>query len=206
MRTSQAWRSNNAAITPITEVASVRVQRKTRLIRPFEAGGLRQSRPMATLYRCVFRVPGCNAPTFLPRLRSTPITVFQHYYGGSDSCSMSERHSKWTFRLIQSHRSPCFTYSIFQTIPSPTTARSPVVAFPSATLFVSVTGFLSLFRLPILSPQVSRDRSGLRTDPSRLAETHGRNGFVNLRTGRSPPVALHPASRRRSYRRLQAVA
>ncbi|MBM4329432.1 MAG: hypothetical protein FJ118_19985, partial [Deltaproteobacteria bacterium] len=32
----------------------------------------------------------------------------------------------------------------------------------------------------------------------------GRNGFVNLRTGRSPPVALHPALRRRSDSRLQA--
>jgi len=29
---------------------------------------------------------------------------------------------------------------------------------------------------------------------SRLAEAPGRNGFVTLRTGRSPPVALHPAS------------
>ncbi len=35
--------------------------------------------------------------------------------------------------------------------------------------------------------------------PSRLATAIGRNRFVILRTGRSPPVALHPASRRRSY-------
>jgi hypothetical protein len=36
--------------------------------------------------------------------------------------------------------------------------------------------------------------------PSRLAATTGRIRFVIiLRTGRSPPVALHPASRRRSY-------
>ena len=39
---------------------------------------------------------------------------------------------------------------------------------------------------------------------SRLADGQGRNGFVILRTGLSPPVALHPASRRRSYIRLQA--
>ena len=31
---------------------------------------------------------------------------------------------------------------------------------------------------------------------SRLTGAPGRNGFVILRTGRSPPVALHPASRR----------
>ena len=39
---------------------------------------------------------------------------------------------------------------------------------------------------------------------SRLAEVSGRIEFVSLRTGRSPPVALHGASRPRSYRRLQA--
>jgi len=39
---------------------------------------------------------------------------------------------------------------------------------------------------------------------SRLATTTGRIEFVILRTGRSPPVALHPAFRRRSYVRLQS--
>jgi len=37
----------------------------------------------------------------------------------------------------------------------------------------------------------------------RLATTTGRIEFVILRTGRSPPVAPHAASRRRSYVRLQ---
>jgi len=36
----------------------------------------------------------------------------------------------------------------------------------------------------------------------RLANTRRRNGFVILRAIRSPPVASHPASRRRSYLRL----
>jgi hypothetical protein len=40
--------------------------------------------------------------------------------------------------------------------------------------------------------------------PSRLTGQPGRIEFVNLRTTRSPPVALHPASRRRSYDQLQA--
>ncbi len=40
--------------------------------------------------------------------------------------------------------------------------------------------------------------------PSWLATTPGRIAFVILRTDGSPPVALHPASRRRSYLRLQA--
>ena len=38
---------------------------------------------------------------------------------------------------------------------------------------------------------------------SRLTTTPGRIEFVLLRTARSPPVAPHPASRRRSYGRLQ---
>src|SRR3990172_712879 len=40
--------------------------------------------------------------------------------------------------------------------------------------------------------------------PSRLATTTGRIEFVSLRTGRSPPVASHLSSRRRSYLRLQS--
>ena len=40
--------------------------------------------------------------------------------------------------------------------------------------------------------------------PSRLAAATGRIEFVSLRTSRSPPVALHPVSRRRSYRWLQS--
>ena len=41
--------------------------------------------------------------------------------------------------------------------------------------------------------------------PSRLAATTGRIEFVKfLRTGRSPPVALHPLSRGRSYLQLQS--
>ena len=38
----------------------------------------------------------------------------------------------------------------------------------------------------------------------RLARRYGRIEFVNLRMTHSPPVAPHPASRRRSYVRLQA--
>jgi len=40
--------------------------------------------------------------------------------------------------------------------------------------------------------------------PSRLADRPSRNGFALLRTARSPPVASHPASRRRSYYQFQA--
>ena len=39
--------------------------------------------------------------------------------------------------------------------------------------------------------------------PSRLAAPCSRNGFVILRTGGSPSVALHPALRQRSYFRFR---
>src|SRR4029453_17702388 len=72
--------------------------------------------------------------------------------------------------------------------PSPTTPRSPTVAF-------------------------SRYPSARRVSHSRGSRLHhwllgsptlaGRIEFVILRMDRSPPVASHPASRRRSYSRLQ---
>ena len=48
------------------------------------------------------------------------------------------------------------------------------------------------------------ERSGFRPSLAGSSPTRGRITFVILRTDRSPPVALHPASRRRSDGRLQA--
>ena len=74
---------------------------------------------------------------------------------------------------------------------------------PSTGTQASATGFPVAFqRLSAYFPHGSRFHHWLAGSP----ETPGRNGFVILRTGRSPPVALHPASQRRSYSRLQAVA
>ena len=61
------------------------------------------------------------------------------------------------------------------------------------TLPISVTGFRSL-----------GEQSGFRPSLAGSSRSPGRIAFVILRTDRSPPVALHPASRRRSYGRLQA--
>ena len=60
------------------------------------------------------------------------------------------------------------------------------------TLPLSVTGFLP------------PGRSRLRPSGAGSPDAPGRIEFVILRTGRSPPVASHPASRRRGYSRLQA--
>src|SRR5262249_40823454 len=61
------------------------------------------------------------------------------------------------------------------------------------TLPLSVTGFRSL-----------SERSGLHLCTAGSSRTAGRITFVILRTDRSPPVAPHPVSRRRSYLWLQA--
>ena len=137
--------------------------------------GFRQCIPV-----CIPCLARCSTSTFLPPFAPRPLRRFNTTMEALTPvrCHFSERLTKWTFRLNPSHRSPCLTYSTFQTIPSPTTWSSPVVAFPSATLFVSATGFLSLFRLPILSPQVSRDRSRLRHSPASSPESPAETGSL----------------------------
>ena len=69
-------------------------------------------------------------------------------------------------------------------------------------------GLVSTRSLPRGLPTASlpRDQSVVWASPftRRLAATTGRIEFVILRTSRSPPIALHPLSRGRSYFRLQS--
>src|SRR6202048_4970266 len=60
------------------------------------------------------------------------------------------------------------------------------------------------FRTLPLSPTASRFRFRLLHGYAASPITPGRIEFVILRTGRSPPTALHFTSRRRSCSRLQA--
>src|SRR5262252_3834276 len=90
---------------------------------------------------------------------------------------------------LAANRSPRFSALAFLTIPSPTTRRAPRRSF-SPLLLISTGLRFSRFRLRLCTRG--------------LAVTPGRIEFVILRTGRSPPVALHLASRRRSYSRLRA--
>jgi hypothetical protein len=69
---------------------------------------------------------------------------------------------------------------------------------------VSVTDFLPPARSPHFPCVWGLGRSRASHTPSRLADPCGRNGFVILRTGGSPSVALHPALRQRSYFRFRA--
>ena len=94
---------------------------------------------------------------------------------------------------------PASRRSNLPTIPSPTTSRRP--------------GSPVWFRFPGLPPRSPLGRRThfrrvplgvCRASPltCRLATTSGRIEFVILRTGRSPPVALHLASRQRSCLQL----
>ena len=123
-------------------------------------------------------------------LRSTPVTTLRRYYERSDSCAggSSARASMNTV-LIPAQGSlrpvPCrHDHSV------PTHLTCPGVAFaryPSAP-----TGF----------PRLCGSRFRHLDAGSSL--TPGRIGFVSLRTGHSPSIAPHLASRRRSYRWVRA--
>ena len=130
--------------------------------------------------------------TSLCSLRSTPITELQRYYGHSDSCvAGSSRPVPMSLRLSSSTQ-----VSLFHAHPRP---DHSVVNHPLPpghrfnTLPLSATGFRSF-----------SERSGLRPCTAGSSRSAGRITFVILRTDRSPPVAPHPVSRRRSYLWLQA--
>ena len=111
-------------------------------------------------------------------------------------------------------RSPCFTRHDLPCILSPNTSR----ALPSLLCCPpSVTDSRTLVSDRLLPCQVGvlqtsgRPRAFARrpvwTSPlmRRLVAAHGRIVFALLRTASSPPVALHPTSRRRSYLWLSGV-
>ena len=125
--------------------------------------------------------------TFLRSLRSTPVTELLCYYGRSDSCSpgssglssMNSGSFSEQVSLIHAHSLPDHSVS---------NHLAPAVA--------------ALARYPSALPLPFRVR--LRHKCAGSSGIPGRIEFVILRTGRSPPAALHPASWRRSCFRLQA--
>jgi hypothetical protein len=93
-------------------------------------------------------------------------------------------------------RSPCFTHQIFP----PFRLQPPVVASGTWFGFGSEPTAQSADCIPSSGPE---RRLGFPL-ARRLATTTGRIKFVILRTSSSPPVALHPLSRGRSYFRLRS--
>ncbi len=131
-------------------------------------------------------------------LRSPGITRLPRYYGCSDSWARLFGSYVHEHRLYQPPRSPCVLSPNLPIIPSPTTFRRPGAV--SGFCCVGLTGPPRCGR-----PFRGRASLGLRHwlagSPRRSAESSS----LALRTNRSPPVALHPASRRRSYLRLRAA-
>ena len=139
--------------------------------------------------RCALRMTGSSASTSLPPFAPRPLRRFN-----------TTMKALTPARVSHSYRSPCFTHIAFRTIPSPTTWR-PLSSLYTCYIVLSATDFLSLrpFADCFSGAGHRQNRSRLRHCIAGSPDTHGRNGFVILRTGRSPPVASHPASRRRSY-------
>jgi len=130
--------------------------------------------------------PG-HACLHLRSLCSTPVTGLPCSYGRSDSCSPgSSALASMNAGPCREQVSPIHVHDLL-TIPSPHTSRSPGAALP---------------RYP--SARRASLRFGLRLYYAGSPATRGRIEFVILRTGRSPPVAPHPVSPRRSYSRFQA--
>ena len=97
---------------------------------------------------------------------------------------------------VYSVRSPCLLCRTFRPFCLQTPYAVPVIIWDS---FTGLTVEILCRRNRVLA-----DRAYPASPFSgRLATATGRIEFVNLRTGRSPPVALHPASQRRSDLQLR---
>ncbi len=153
--------------------------------------------------RCPLRRSVNSPSTFLRSLRSRPVTALRGSYGRSDSCPP---HSE---TLILNACSTCGQVSLIHalglpTIPSPTTCRRS-----------ASSGHVTHRRVeprPLPHGMPPNGNSGLRHWLAGSPRHTGRiefrvlpcgEGF--LRTGRSPPAAPHPVSRRRSCSRLQVT-
>jgi hypothetical protein len=150
--------------------------------------------------RCIHR-----SSTFLRSLGSTGVTPLPRYYGRSDSC-VAVLRTRVTGRAgITAHEHRPVQTGLLASCDR--TVR-PFRLQPPDVVKGNVSGFIALpYRTAIGAVAISpRPRRVIWASPLAgwLATTPGRIEFVILRTSRSPPVALHLASRRRSYVRLQS--
>jgi hypothetical protein len=158
-------------------------------------------------HRCRLRRPPVSSSTFLRPLAPDPLQALQRSYGRSDSCP--PRRVTGGFTTIHSvGKQVSLIHALgLPAIPSPTT-RACSASSRQGTLPHRGVG-------PRLLPRyraVPWGNSGLRLS---LAGSPPRTGRIEfsflssgrdfLRTGRSPPAALHPVSRRRSCSRLQVT-
>jgi hypothetical protein len=171
----------------------------------------------------------CSFRIHLPAsLRSPGITQLRRYYGRSDfrfrslsavsvddslrGCSTEHpgQDALGTARLLRrldpplrtpgGIGSPCLMRANFR----PFRLQAPVIALGTWSAFATEAYREFWSCGPGLPRSSGSERQLGFTIRGRLATIKGRIEFVILRTSRSPPVALHPAFRRRSYHRLQS--
>ena len=136
--------------------------------------------------------PVPSASTFLRSLRSRPVTALLRYYGRCDSCPLRRGSAR-----VISRRPPDRLLHGQVSLIHVTRSSDPSVSnHPCAPTVV-------FSRYPS-TPWASRCRVWASPFPGRLASRTGRIEFLIVRMGRSPPVAPHAVSRRRSYLWLQA--
>jgi len=140
-------------------------------------------------HRCPLRRTPHLSSTFLRSLRSRPVTALPRYYGRSDSCPPVS----WTLGIPHAC-STCGQVSLIHLLDLPS-ILSPITQGLSAS-----SGHATHRRVeprshptPGSSPN---GNSGLRLCYAGSPNLTGRNEFLIVRTGRSPPVASHHASRR----------
>ena len=128
-------------------------------------------------------------------LRSRPITALLRYYGRCDSCPPRRVTVGSTAVNSVNGQVSLFHVLGLPTIPSPTTCGCSASPRHATCRRVEPR--------PHPNGTHPNGNSGLRHSLASSPHHAGRIEFLIVRTGRSPPVALHPVSRRRSYVRLQ---
>ena len=112
----------------------MRVQLVTRFVRPHRwcgvSGLLGRGQWFPVSIPCLAR---CSAPTLLPPFAPRPLRRLN-----------ATMEALTPARLSPAYRSPCFTYSTVQTIPSPTTV-CPLLLLYSRYIGLSGTGLLPLY-------------------------------------------------------------
>ena len=141
--------------------------------------------PRGHCRRCSCFVPVLHASTFLPPFPRRGFAP--RAFRGFRRCGTMRALTP--AGLAHTRQVSPLTPLCLPDIPPPTTCARPDVAFPVTSA------------RPVGASRGSR----LRHCTRRLAATPRRIGFVILQAVRSPPVAPHPASRRRSYLRLHVA-
>jgi len=137
-------------------------------------------------------------------LRSPGVTRLPRYYGCSDSCTGGLGRPLANRPGSVRRRSPCFTVETFRPF-----CLHPPPVLPDFGSGFEVEPYRACRLLTNDTPPFQWVgasfglRHSLAGSPRQKAESSSPGPLALLRTGRSPPVAFHLASRRRSYLRLR---